>query len=292
LRAGGVRNPQYASTFAFDNDFPALVAEGEHREMREGLLVAETERGVCRVVCFSPRHDVALAGMEAGGIRCVVDAWCEEYSRLGALPFVSYVQIFENRGAMMGASSPHPHSQIWASESLPNEVAKEQRSQAEYLRENGRCLLCDYSRQESGGSRVVFESQGFLVLVPFWAVWPFETLVVSKRHLGAMDKLSESERGDLAAVLKRITGMYDGLFAAPFPYTMGFHGRPTDGETHPEWHFHAHFYPPLLRSATVRKFMVGYEMLGTPQRDFTPEEAALRLRGLKSGASGDERSGL
>jgi UDPglucose--hexose-1-phosphate uridylyltransferase len=189
------------------------------------------------------------------------------------------VQIFENRGAMMGASNPHPHGQIWASSSLPNEPGKELISQREYSEEHGSCLLCDYLKLESGArERLVLENAAFVVLVPFWAVWPFETLVLSRRHVTGMDQLSGDERDALADILRRLTSRYDALFDAPFPYSMGFHQRPTDGRPHAEWHFHAHFYPPLLRSATVRKFMVGFEMLGTPQRDITPESAAERLR--------------
>jgi UDPglucose--hexose-1-phosphate uridylyltransferase len=210
-----------------------------------------------------------------------VDAWTAQYRELGALPFVNYVQIFENRGPMMGASNPHPHCQIWTNRTLPNEPVKEQAAQAAYREQRGGCLLCDYLAIEgSDGRRVVEENDGFLVVVPFWAVWPFETLVMAKRHTTALDEFDERERDGLADILRRTTARYDRLFDVSFPYTMGFHQRPTDGEAHREWHFHAHFYPPLLRSATVRKFMVGYEMLCTPQRDITPEAAASRLRAL------------
>jgi UDPglucose--hexose-1-phosphate uridylyltransferase len=281
-RAGGVRNPDYGATFVFDNDFAALKPDtAPDRFERDGLLIAESEPGICRVVCFSPKHDLTMADMEAADLRQVVDRLVEQYIDLGARPFIDYVQIFENRGAMMGASNPHPHCQIWSSRALPNEVAKEQTAQAEWRERHGTCLLCEYARLESqAGARVVEQNEGFLVVVPFWAIWPFETMVLSRRHLPSIDQLSGPERDLLADILKRITARHDRLFRVSFPYSLGFHQRPTDGAEHPEWHFHAHFLPPLLRSATVRKFMVGYELLGTPQRDITPEAAAARLRAL------------
>jgi len=281
-RAGGNRNPAYTSTFVFDNDFAALRPDTRPGEFREGMLAAKAEPGLCRVVCFSPRHDLTVSRMAPAAIRAVVDTWVTQYAELGAMPFINYVQIFENRGEMMGASNPHPHCQIWANESIPAEPAKEQSSLRAYRDSNGgACLLCDYAALEAGrGDRLVCENASFLAVVPFWAVWPFETLVVSRRHLTGMDQLTGGERDDLADIMKRLTTRYDNLFEVSFPYTMGFHQRPTDGEAHEEWHFHAHYYPPLLRSATVRKFMVGYEMLGNPQRDITPESAAARLREL------------
>ena len=279
-RAGGARNPEYGATFVFDNDYAALKPDtAPDRFESDGLLIAESEPGLCRVVCFSPKHNLTMANMEAADLRRVVDRWVEQYVDLGARPFIHYVQIFENRGAMMGASNPHPHCQIWSSRSLPNEVAKEQAAQAEWRARNAACLLCEYTRVEAqAGVRVVEENEGFLVVVPFWAIWPFETLVLSRRHLASIDQLSGAERDLLADILQRITARYDRLFRVSFPYSLGFHQRPTDGAEHAEWHFHAHFLPPLLRSATVRKFMVGYELLGTPQRDITPEAAAERLR--------------
>lgn len=281
-RAGGARNPNYASTFVFDNDFAALKpGTPVDRFNRDGLLIAESEPGICRVVCFSPRHNLTIAGMAPADLRRVVDAWVEQYVEMGSNPAIDYVQIFENRGGMMGASNPHPHCQIWSSHTLPNEVSKEQACQAAWRERRGHCLLCEYAELESSArARLVEENEGFLAVVPFWAVWPFETMVVSRRHLSGIDGLSDGERNLLADILKRVTARYDRLFGVSFPYTMGFHQRPTDGAEHPEWHLHVHFYPPLLRSATVRKFMVGYEMLGTPQRDTTPEAAAERLRAL------------
>ena len=279
LRANGERNPAYTGTFAFDNDFPALLADPPaHPIHSTTLLRAESERGICRVLCFSPRHDLTLGHMELPGIRSVVDAWCEESARLGALDYIHSVQIFENRGSIMGASNPHPHCQIWANQTVPNEVAKESARQLQYHEQHHRCLLCDYLALEAASERLILENASFAVIVPFWAVWPFETLIVGKRHVGAIEDLTAPERDDVADVLKRLTARYDNLFNAPFPYTMGFHQRPCDGAEHEAWHLHAHFYPPLLRSATVRKFMVGYEMLAMPQRDITPESAAERLR--------------
>lgn len=281
LRANGQRNPPYTGTFAFDNDFPALLPSPDPTSAdSSGLLIAQPERGACRVLCFSPRHDLTLGRMSREEIRGVVDAWCDESRKLGALPFIQTVQIFENRGAIMGASNPHPHCQIWASESLPNEIHKEHESQLRYFRGQNRCLLCDYLALEGSRERLLFDNGSFAVVVPFWAVWPFETLVIAKRHCGALEDLDSNSRDGLADALKRLTTRYDNLFEAPFPYTMGFHQRPCNGEEHQGWHLHAHFYPPLLRSATIRKFMVGYEMLAMPQRDLTPEAAAERLRAV------------
>jgi UDPglucose--hexose-1-phosphate uridylyltransferase len=281
-RAGGARNPQYASTFVFENDFPALLPQTPDavldREQR-GLMVAQGEPGVCRVICYSPRHDLTLATLEAVAAREVVKLWAEQWAELGALSPIHYVQVFENRGAMMGASNPHPHCQVWANATMPDIPEREQLAQRDYREANGACLLCDYLQMEGRQSdRLVLENDHFVALAPFWAVWPFETMVLPRRHLTGMDELTEAAA--LADVLQRLTRAYDRLFSTPFPYSMGFHQRPSDGGTHPEWHLHAHFYPPLLRSATVRKFMVGYELLATPQRDIAPEAAAARLRQL------------
>ena len=279
-RAGGVRNPVYTSTFVFDNDFAALKPGTplDHFD-QGGLLIAESEPGICRVVCFSPRHNLTIADMTPADLGSVVDTWVEQYVELGARPEINYVQIFENRGAMMGASNPHPHCQIWSSHTLPNEIAKEQTSLLAWREQRDNCLLCEYARVElTAGERVVEENDTFLSVVPFWAVWPFETMVIGKRHCASIDLLTHPERDGLADILKRTTARYDRLFDVSFPYSMGFHQRPTDGAAHPEHHLHLHFYPPLLRSATVRKFLVGYEMLATPQRDITPEAAARQLR--------------
>lgn len=280
-RAGGKRNPAYSSTFVFDNDFAALLPDTPLESFENGLLRAVGEPGICRVICFHPRHDLTLAKMPPHAVRVVVDTWVEQYVELSACPRIRYVQIFENRGAMMGCSNPHPHCQIWAGASIPNEPAKELAAQQEYLSAHHRCLLCDYLAQElSGRERLVAENAHFAALVPFWAIWPFETMLLPKRHLRGLDELTIGERDGLAEMLQEITQRYDRLFDVSFPYTMGFHQRPTNGAPYSEVHLHAHFYPPLLRSATVRKFMVGYEMLATPQRDITPEAAAERLREL------------
>ncbi|MBC8074973.1 MAG: UDP-glucose--hexose-1-phosphate uridylyltransferase [Chloroflexales bacterium] len=279
-RVGGETNPHYEQTFVFTNDFAALLPDTPAGGVDEaGLLRAQSERGTCRVVCFSPRHDLTLAELPLGALRQVVDVWAAQYAELGSQPHVGYVQIFENRGAMMGASNPHPHGQIWATEHLPGNPAREQEAQADYYAANGRSLLADYvTLEEARGERIVCANEHFVALVPFWAVWPFETMIVSRRHVGAIADLNDDERTALADVLKRTTTRYDNLFQVSFPYSMGFHQRPTDGQEHPEWHLHAHFYPPLLRSASVRKFMVGYELLAEAQRDITPEQAAERLR--------------
>jgi len=279
-RAGGNRNPQYESTFVFQNDFGALLPDTPTAELDQyGLLCATSERGLCRVICFSPRHDWTLPVMPLPDIRRVVDVWAEQTTELGAMDFINHVQIFENNGAMMGASSPHPHCQVWANEHIPTEPAKELRSLAAYLDEHGTCLLCDYVALElAAGERIVLQNDHFVALVPFWAVWPFETMVLARRHVGSLPDLTSPERDALADVVKRLTTRYDNLFEVSFPYSMGFHQSPTDGASHLETHLHAHYYPPLLRSATVRKFMVGYEMLANPQRDLTAETAAARLR--------------
>jgi UDPglucose--hexose-1-phosphate uridylyltransferase len=283
-RAGGIQNPGYSSTFVFDNDFASLQPDLPNLTLHEGatdLLMATSESGKCRVLCFSPRHNLTLSQMEPAEIRSVIGVWAEEYRSLGSLPYVSHVQIFENRGAMMGCSNSHPHGQIWATQTIPNEPRKEQESLQQYRRAHGTCLLCDYLALElHSNDRIVCQNECFLAVVPFWATWPFETLVLSKRHTADIAGLDESQCIALADILKRLTTRYDNLFQTSFPYSMGFHQRPTDREEHPEWHFHAHFFPPLLRSATVRKFMVGFELLASPQRDMTPELAAQRLREL------------
>ncbi len=281
-RAGGVQNPQYTGTFAFTNDYAALrpdVAAFSTDESGSGLLRAEVERGTCRVLCFSPRHDLTLATMEVPAIRGVVDVWATQEAELAAMPNIGYVQIFENRGAMMGASNPHPHCQIWATEHVSDEPAAELRTQTEYLQQHGEPMLLAYLRDElAKAERVVAENESWVALVPFWAVWPFEVLLLPRTKVTSIATLNEAQRQDLAAMLNRVTAGYNKVFDTPFPYSMGFHPAPCDSGPHPEWQMHAHFYPPLLRSATVRKFMVGFELLGSPQRDITPESAAATLR--------------
>jgi UDPglucose--hexose-1-phosphate uridylyltransferase len=280
VRANGAHNPAYEDVFAFTNDFAALLPESPQEEIdNNGLLVARGEPGVCRVICFSPRHDLTLSRMSVADIEKVVGLWREEFLRLDADPLVGAVQIFENRGAMMGASNPHPHCQIWATHSEPNELVKESSRQRGYYAARGSCLLCDYlSLELEQDARIVCANDGFVALVPFWATWPFETMVLPRRHLVALDEFDADDARALADILKRVTACYDTLFSTPFPYSMGFHQRPSDGGAHPHWHFHGHFYPPLLRSASIRKFMVGFELLGSPQRDITPESAAEQLR--------------
>jgi UDPglucose--hexose-1-phosphate uridylyltransferase len=285
-RAGGKQTPPYTGIFAFDNDYAALLPDSPPMEagIGQGLLRAETERGVCRVLCFHPDHSLTLSGMQVADIVRVVEAWTAEFLELGSRPGLRHVQIFENRGAMMGASNPHPHGQIWATEHIPDEPAAEVANQLAYRLQHQSCLLCDTLKIEiTQRQRIVVENEEFVALVPFWAVWPFETLVLSRGHVGSLDQFSVAQQHGLADILKRLTMTYDRLFSVSFPYTMGFHQRPTDGEEHPECHFHGHFYPPLLRSATVRKFMVGFEMLGMPQRDITPETAAEQLRTAGNG---------
>lgn len=281
-RAGGEHTPVYTSTFVFENDFAALLPDGPRGDISEGQFFQMAgETGRCRVICFSPRHDLTLPEMAVADIRQVVDVWAEQIIELGSLPDINYVQIFENKGAAMGASNPHPHGQLWANYSIPQEPAKEDSQQRAYYAAQGRPLLVDYGDAEvKAGERVVVENEAWVALVPFWAVWPFEILLLPRRHVVQLPDLTSQERDALADILKRLLTRYDNLFETSFPYSMGWHGQPTDGQSHPHWQLHAHFYPPLLRSATVKKFMVGYEMLGNPQRDITAEQAAARLRAL------------
>lgn len=279
-RAGGLQNPDYASTFVFTNDFAALLPDTPAHDVSQNrFFQAEAETGTCRVICFSPRHDLTLAEMSPAEIRLVVDVWAEQVAELGSQPEIGYVQLFENRGAVMGSSNPHPHGQLWANRRIPSEPAKEDLHQRAYFERHASPLLLDYlSAELAEGSRVVIENDHWVVLVPYWAVWPFETLLLPRAHVLAMPDLTGDQRDSLSQILKRLLTRYDNLFETSFPYSMGWHGQPTDGGRYPHWQLHAHFYPPLLRSATVKKFMVGYEMLGTPQRDITAEQAAARLR--------------
>ncbi|HTU69883.1 MAG TPA: UDP-glucose--hexose-1-phosphate uridylyltransferase [Candidatus Baltobacteraceae bacterium] len=281
-RANGARNPRYDSVYVFDNDFPALLPQTPHESMDENeLLVARSERGRCRVVCFSPRHDLHLAALPQPDVRRIVDVWAAESEQLGAQPEINAVTIFENRGAMMGASNPHPHGQIWTNEHVPNDLAVETRTQAGYLRSRGSCLLCAYAEHEvTDGTRAVYANEHVAALVPFWAAWPYELLVLPRRHRPNLAAFASAERDALAAAMRDLTARYDRLFATPFPYSMGLHQQPSGEGVHDEWHAHAHYFPPLLRSASVRKYMVGYEMLAQPQRDLTPEAAAERLRAV------------
>ncbi len=279
-RVGGACNPSYESTYVFANDFAALLADAPRPgENAHPLLKSQGIRGLCRVLCFSPRHDLSLAEMSVGEIARVVDLWGEQTRQLGAS--YRWVQLFENKGAAMGCSNAHPHGQVWAQDVLPDEVAREDEYQRRYMAEHGRPLLLDYAELErEQGERIVVEEEHWLALVPYWALWPFETMVVPKRSVERLDQLQAVERRSLSVLLKRLLVRYDNLFATSFPYSMGWHGAPFGGEDTEHWQLHAHFYPPLLRSASVKKFMVGYEMLAEAQRDLTPEQAAERLRSV------------
>lgn len=281
-RAGGVKNPSYESTFSFDNDFAALLSDTLDSESNvNDLLVSHTESGVCRVICFSPRHDLTLAEMSVSEIRKVVDLWQEEYLKLGSDDSINYVQIFENKGAVMGCSNPHPHGQVWAQRSIPCEPNRELRRMRQYFNKNDSPILIDYLELElSLKERIVYTNKSFAALVPFWATWPFEVIVLPKRQISNLTEMEDQEKTELADVLRAVTAKYDNLFQTSFPYSSGIHQAPTDGMDYPDCTFHMHFYPPLLRSSTVKKFMVGYEMLGGPQRDITPEYSAGILREL------------
>ncbi|MBK7319520.1 UDP-glucose--hexose-1-phosphate uridylyltransferase [Candidatus Villigracilis affinis] len=282
-RAGGVFNSDYSGTYVFNNDFAALLPDAPEDASASShpLLVSAPEQGKCLVVCFSPRHDLTLPELELPVIENVLNTWTNESAKLAELDYIKYVQVFENKGAMMGCSNPHPHSQLWSQSQLPNEIIKELATQTEYFNKNSSPLLVDYIKEEhKQKDRILFSNDHFTALVPFWAVWPFEVLVSAHRASASLKELSSVEISALAEVFKQVTTRYDNLFEISFPYSMGFHQAPADGQPHPEWTLHAHFYPPLLRSATVRKFMVGYEMLAMPQRDITPEVATERLRSL------------
>jgi UDPglucose--hexose-1-phosphate uridylyltransferase len=283
-RANGSTNPAYDSTYVFTNDFSSLLIDAPSGKTTEyHLLQMKSERGICRVVNFSPRHDLTLAEMDTEQITKVVSLWREEYASLGSNPKINYVQIFENKGAMMGNSNPHPHCQIWAQESIPMEPRKELQQFKKYYAKTKRSLLAEYVRVERADkARLVYENASFVAVVPFWAVWPYETMIISRRKIASLLQFTEREKADFAETIRVVTVKYDNLFQTSFPYSSGLHQAPTDGKDHPEWHFHMHFYPPLLRSASIKKFMVGYEMLAEPQRDITPEHAASVLRGLST----------
>ena len=282
IRASGESNPDYCEPFVFANDFPALLSTGgAESDSEHPLLKSEPESGECRVICFSPRHDLTLAQMGVSEIRKVVDLWTEQYRELGAKPTINHVQIFENKGEVMGCSNPHPHGQIWAQQSIPSEIKKELESMRAYAGEHPNTLLQDYVALElARGERLVCQNEFFAVVVPFWAVWPFETLVLCKRRVASLSETTDAEREELADILKQLTTRYDNLFEISFPYSAGMHQAPTDGDDYSYFDWHMHFYPPLLRSASIKKFLVGYEMLADPQRDLTPEASAERLRAM------------
>jgi UDPglucose--hexose-1-phosphate uridylyltransferase len=278
-RTNGEINPKYVDTFVFTNDYPALLADAPTGRMGEGLLQSRGEKGICRVVNFSPRHDLTLAEMNESEIEKVIACWQDEFRSLGADQRINYVQIFENKGSLMGNSNPHPHGQIWAQESIPGEPLKESRQFSRYYAKTKRSVLADYLKLEIKlRERIVFENESFVVLVPYWAVWPYETIIIPRNRIATILEFSKTEVRDFAAAISVTTVKYDNLFLTSFPYSAGLHQAPTDGKKHPEWHFHMHFYPPLLRSAGIRKFMVGYEMLAEPQRDVAPEFSAKQLR--------------
>ena len=281
-RINGGTNPKYESCYVFDNDFPALLKNEVSFDLQqEDLFKINPERGINRVICFSPKHNVTLAEMQIPEIENVIKVWKEQYLELGAIDYINHVQIFENKGSVMGCSNPHPHGQIWAQSSLPTQVKKTQDNLLKYYQKTGKSLLKDYVDNElQKKERIIAENEHFVLLVPFWATWPYETMIISKRHFSNIAEITEEEIKSYAEMIHIITVKYDNLFKTSFPYSAGIHQAPTDGLSHDEWHFHIHFYPPLLRSATVKKFMVGYELLAEAQRDLTAEQSAEILRNL------------
>jgi UDPglucose--hexose-1-phosphate uridylyltransferase len=278
-RINGEVNPEYTDVFVFTNDFAALQNDSPTFNVNDGLLKAQSETGICKVICFSPDHSKSLADMSALEIQKVVFTWQKEFKELSENPKINYVQIFENKGAVMGCSNPHPHGQIWSQSSLPNEVLKKNTQQLDYYNKNKSSLLGDYLTQElDKNERIIFENDGFVVLVPFWAVWPFEAMVVPKKQQVNILEMTEDETLQYGEAIAVLTKAYDQIFNTSFPYSSGIHQAPTDGNANKHWHWHMSFYPPLLRSASVKKFMVGYEMFGTPQRDITPEQAVKMIK--------------
>lgn len=284
IRANGEKNPDYQGVYVFDNDFGALLSDKvEFSDNSTDFFSIKPERGINRVICFSENHSLTLPEMEKDAIKEVIDVWQQQYDELESKEFINHVQIFENKGQIMGCSNPHPHGQIWAQSSIPTAVVKTQKSLKSYFERTGRSLLEDYLQKEiETGERIILENKSFVALVPFWAVWPYETMIISKRKAGSILEFSDAEKYDLAGIIKNLTIKYDNLFEISFPYSAGIHQSPTDGLSHPEWHFHMHFFPPLLRNAEVKKFMVGYEMLAEAQRDITPEQSAEILKNLSS----------
>ncbi|MBZ0256172.1 UDP-glucose--hexose-1-phosphate uridylyltransferase [bacterium] len=283
-RAGGHQNPKYETTFVFDNDFSALLPDTPHEPEQQHcnhLVREQPETGVCRVICFSPQHNLTLAEMDIESIQTVIKVWRKQFAEIGARPDISCVTIFENKGAIMGCSNPHPHGQIWANRSVPTMQAKEAKSQASYFKKHGTPMLVDYLNWElEQETRILCQNDSFAALVPHWAVWPFEAMILPKRAVRTILELHDEEIADWAALLRALLIQYDNLFEVSFPYSMGIHQAPTDGESNRGFVMHQHFFPPLLRSATVKKFQVGYELSSEPQRDITAEQAAERLRSL------------
>ena len=283
-RSNGIQNENYSDTYVFENDFPALLQdEVQDSTPQSDLFQFKPERGINKVICFSPKHNLTIPEMEMEGIQKIIDTWKEQYIELGGKDFINHVQIFENKGSVMGCSNPHPHGQIWAQSSIPTQVERTQKSLKSYYAKHKRSLLKDYVEEElQKRERIVSENEHFAALVPFWATWPYETLIISKRHFGNLAQMTQEEMLAFAEIIKTTTVKYDNLFQTSFPYSSGIHQTPTDNGEHPEWHFHMHFYPPLLRSASVKKFMVGYEMMGEAQRDISPEKGAEILRNLSN----------
>jgi len=282
VRVNGERNPDYKGVFVFENDFGSLMkGDVKFSNRQSSFFSLKPERGINRVICFSENHNLTLPTMEIDDIKKVVDVWQQQYEDLGSENYINHVQIFENKGSVMGCSNPHPHGQIWAQSSIPSTVLRTQQNLSKYFEKNGKSLLEDYVKEElQAGERIILENEDFVALVPFWAVWPFESMIVSKRKAENISEFSDFEKISLAEMIKNLTTKYDNLFEISFPYSAGIHQSPTDGKPHAEWHFHIHFYPPLLRSAEIKKFMVGYEMLAEPQRDITPEQSAVILKKL------------
>ena len=278
LRVNNEKTPTYSDTYSFTNDFSALLDLRENN-FKEGLLEAHSESGICKVLCYSPNHSITIPLMSINEILLVIKLWQDEYKNLGSLKSINHVQIFENKGEIMGCSNAHPHGQIWAQKRIPKEVEKKQFHQKEYYKKNNTSLLLDYLNQELElRERIICENSSFLALIPYWAVWPFETMIIPKKQHKSILSFSENELVDYAKILKKLTTKYDNLFNTSFPYSSGIHQAPTDNKKNEEWHMHMSFYPPLLRSANVKKFMVGYEMFAEPQRDITAETAAEKLR--------------
>ncbi len=280
-RMGGATNPDYKKPFSFVNDFSALLKDVKEEKYENGLLCAESESGICKVICFSPDHSLTLPLMSKDGIIDVISLWQQEYKELGAIDGINHVQIFENKGDIMGCSNPHPHGQIWAQRSIPQEVRKKSDRLLDYSKKHRTNMLEDYIAQELAlDERIILQNEHFVSLIPYWAVWPYETIIVPKTKIGHIGQLSHQEKEAFAEILRKTTIRLDNIFESPFPYSAGIHQAPTDGKEHPEWHFHMSFYPPLLRSRTVKKFMVGYEMFADPQRDITAEQAANTIKAL------------
>jgi len=281
-RVDGSVNPDYKTVYAFTNDHSALLADTPEGHINQNnLLIAKSERGICRVICFSPKHNASLPDLSVDEINELISLWQGEFIQLSQNKWIKYIQIFENKGEIMGCSNPHPHGQIWSSDDIPGEIEKETKQQANYFIQHNKSLLSDYLLLELKlNERIVYENDDFAVVVPYWAVWPFETMIISKRQVQDITQFNSKEKLALADAIKQLTTCYDALFQISFPYSAGMHQQPVNDGKHQEWHWHMHFYPPLLRSATVKKFMVGYEMLANPQRDITPEWTAEKLKAL------------